>query len=259
MRFEPRNANSLFTVTREEIETELGAMTIHSPRMLPSEIAPSEVAAAILELNSPIATPALITPQYQAVPEAVTVDLAAELAPLFEFLNRPCTPRRPMIVTSPPAVSLPEYRRGTRTRFSPNVVEVTVDPHDYLTYGQRLRPEGSRRQLLLTLLANGTVDPQNNRLGRRVPIAERRRGSLRAPIVFELHVSGHMFDPSQAFWNFRLSASCLENDRVSAVRNQVRLLIELLRDPERAVPLSEAAAFLPSTFDRLSGLDARFG
>src|SRR4051794_38299956 len=61
----------------------------------------------------------------------VTIDLADELSPVFEFLNAQVAPTRPVVLTPVPPRPLAFYKRREMTRFAPNALEVRLDLLDY--------------------------------------------------------------------------------------------------------------------------------
>jgi hypothetical protein len=175
------------------------------------------------ELFAPPSEPVI---EFLAEP-AVAIDLAEELEPLFTRLNWDYTPNGPLIRGVPERAPRTRRRRGTRTIFSPNAVEFSVDLQDQSLPSILLHCEGTRRQTLMTLLKAGE-----------------ERSVLRSPIVFEARIEGQLQETCGR-WTCRLLARCGEHDRLKAVRRQVSLLMDYMENPFNAVPLELARERIP--------------
>lgn len=246
-------AREISVLAATHIEADLSSCYPFGPRFISRVVAPDTIEMTSDELlrleaaDRAQTAAALASASRSASPGITTIHLEDELVPLFDYLNSLVSERRPMILHDGSGQPARVYGRAAPTRFSPHPVQVQVDTFDYVgSNGAPVQPLGFRRQLLLSLLQVGTVDRPRVPDRNAASVTERRRGSLRAPIVFELSVTGEQSRPDGPYFRFLLSARCEETARWQAVRRQVCQLIAHLRDPANLLPREFALEALPS-------------
>lgn len=156
--------------------------------------------------------------------------LVDEIAPLVERVNGLCAGPR-MLRSGSPASPPRAIPRGAAPRITEREVVLDLDLWDQ---GQ---PPGHRAQLLSNLLRvavhGGAVVPCSREPG----AAERRRGSLRVPLEFELELRTTGAVRNARLYGARLHVRCAESDRVEAIRRQVDLMADHLANPANLWPL----------------------
>ena len=142
-----------------------------------------------------------------------------------------------MLRTEGPPAFRHEIPRHVIPRIGRQTVRIELDLHDFR------KPSGLRLQLLFTLLETA-MNGQGPRRSRSPGIGERRRGSLRTPLEFELELrtSGMLQRSLERRW---LHITCTETDTIPAIRRQIDLLCEHLSEPANILPLNPAFLLTP--------------
>lgn len=181
----------------------------------------------------PVVTPVLQIPTVEVrdASPILAIDLFGEVAPLFWSIDRRLTPGHPLFGFGE-ARPLLEVPRNAIARAG--AVRCLLNLHDYRD------PPGTRRQILLNLLKIAMPGAAEGGYGQDWPSdAERRLGSLRAPLQFTLHHELFIFYENEPCWDYQLSVTCEDGANIQAIRNQIRMLTDYLADPARLLPLDD--------------------